>query len=360
MLYVLHSGNMYGTERMALATISGMDEYARRVVFAPGSAQAGSVVAAALGAGFDCVSFHDRRSLFIALLPWFRRHRRVDLIGTGVTESYFGFLFAKLFGVDLRQLHVVHGGTEDWHAYGKKRKLNFIPVRLIAVSGFVRRKLVEFGVRPTAITVIDNFLTERQWRRSPRRVSYDSASPLARPIAPGRLKVAVVSRIEPLKRIHLLIDVVEQHGLMDVDFHVYGDGSELEALRARCAHLPNVHLHGYEAAVAERLTEADVFLHLCPVEPFGLAVLEAFAAKVVALVPDEGGAASLVEEGVTGWHFRSDDVADLAARLREIRAKGGVELQAVAEFAFDELKNRFSERRGLENYRASLLEASTF
>ena len=61
-------------------------------------------------------------------------------------------------------------------------------------------------------------------------------------------------------------------------------------------------------------------MHTCPEEPFGLVVLEAMAADVPVLVPDRGGPDFIVEAGVSGFKFRADDAADLAARLADLAA----------------------------------------
>lgn len=54
-------------------------------------------------------------------------------------------------------------------------------------------------------------------------------------------------------------------------------------------------------------------------ETFGLCVSEAAARGVPAIVSDATGAAERVENGVTGWHFRSGDAEDLVRYLRHVR-----------------------------------------
>ena len=51
----------------------------------------------------------------------------------------------------------------------------------------------------------------------------------------------------------------------------------------------------------------DLLVHTCAEEPFGLVVLEAFAAGVPVLVPNAGGSASLVCDGDTGFHFAASE-----------------------------------------------------
>jgi glycosyltransferase involved in cell wall biosynthesis len=51
-----------------------------------------------------------------------------------------------------------------------------------------------------------------------------------------------------------------------------------------------------------------------------LIILEALATRTPLLVSDLGGMAELVEQGVTGYHFRAGDPADLAVKLAELVA----------------------------------------
>ena len=134
LFYVLNSGNLYGTERMALATLAGFPDYAERVVLAPPATSSTAVLGAARAAGYSTAEYLTRKEFVRALLPWLMRYRQIDMIGTGVGQSYMSYVLSILFCVHLRQLQVAHGGTEAWHAYGRKRPLNRIPVRLIAVS----------------------------------------------------------------------------------------------------------------------------------------------------------------------------------------------------------------------------------
>ena len=354
LVYVLNSGNLYGTERMALATLAGMESYDRRVVFAPRPSGSASVADAASAAGFDTVTFQTRPDFVRSLLPWLLRYRRVDMISTGVGQCYMAHSLAKLLFVRFRQLLVVHGGTEDWHAYGKKKALNHIPVGIVAVSGYVHDKLVAHGVRPGAISVIDNFLDDAERDAHPPRPPYDAAEHGARPVTRTAVRVAVVSRVDAIKRIDLLVETIERHGLAEFTFDVYGTGKDLEALSTRAAGLPNLHFHGFVPGVADQLAEADLLLHLCPVEPFGLVVLEAYRSRLLVLVPDQGGAGALVDDGSTGLQFRADDRDDLARALRGFLLLPDAARQNIVDAAAVALDESYSQQQGLRRYREAL------
>ncbi|MFZ4703497.1 MAG: glycosyl transferase, partial [Candidatus Methylumidiphilus sp.] len=74
-------------------------------------------------------------------------------------------------------------------------------------------------------------------------------------------------------------------------------------------------------------------------------------AGVPVLVPDRGGAAGLVEEGVSGFHFRANDADDLAAVLRRLRQMPMAELNDIAIAADRRLRDCYSSTAGLVKYR---------
>jgi glycosyltransferase involved in cell wall biosynthesis len=157
-----------------------------------------------------------------------------------------------------------------------------------------------------------------------------------------------------MKRIDILVGVVKQYGLADFQFDVYGTGSELDSLREQAAGLANLRFHGFVADVSLRLANADFLLHLCPDEPFGLVILEAFASKLVAIVPDTGGAGDLVEDGRTGLRFRANDLADLRRVLDLAKTMPAERLQGMADAGAAMIEERFSQKEGLRRYREAL------
>lgn len=108
---------------------------------------------------------------------------------------------------------------------------------------------------------------------------------------------------------------------------------------------------GFRDDVAHRYAASDLLIHTCPTEPFGLVILEAMAARIPVLVPDSGGAASLVEDGVTGFIFRANDPAHLAQRLEELRNADPAVLNRVVENSAIQLQKRFSVDAARVRYR---------
>lgn len=345
LVYALHSGNLYGTERMALATLQGLRNRFDPVLLAP----PGPALAEAARLGIPGESFANPREFALRLRPWLARHRRLAFVATGVVHSLAFLALNVWYRRQSVHLHLVHGGTDERLSYGRKRLLNPTAVKLVAVSGFVRERLIANGAAPGKIWVIENFLTDERVRSAPRRLPFASA---------GVRNVVIVSRIDPIKRVDLLLDALDRHPeLGALSFRILGSGWDLEKLRARAAERhPNVHFLGFTEAVAEELAAADLLLHLCPSEPFGLAILEAMAAGVPVLVPDSGGTALLVEEGVSGSRFRADDAEALAARLRELHDAPAEVLNRWVAGGDRALATRFSQTERLSDYERLLAE----
>lgn len=349
LVYVLHGGNLYGTEKMGLVTVEALGEYQRRVILAPPAWAGGSVPAvldSAAEIGLEAVRFDDRRSLAGQLWGIFRREPSVDVITTSITQSLLVTTLAAAAGTHLRHLHAVHGGHTT--NYGWKRLLLPLNVRFMAVSTHVKQILIDSGVPEGRIVVAENFVDDRTDSSVPTRATY-VARGLRADGAP--IRVVLVGRADPVKRLDLVIDAVATGELQDMCFDIFGAGPDLDELRSMALPFDNVLFHGYDADVASRLATADIFLHTCEIETFGLVVLEAFQAGVVVVVPDEGGTATLVEPGRTGLLYRARDVPDMVRALRRAASLAGEELDAMASTARGELTARFSRDQGARVYR---------
>jgi glycosyltransferase involved in cell wall biosynthesis len=235
-------------------------------------------------------------------------------------------------------------------SYGRKRLLNRFRVTFVAVSAFVRERLLAHGVRADRVAVIENFLAPEQIAAAPRRKRF---------ARPGVHRVVVVSRTDPIKRIDLLLDALDLDEELSqrLEVRILGAGSDLVSLRARAAACnPNVDFVGFVAEVSAELAASDCLVHLCPVEPFGLAILESMAADVPVLVADSGGAGALIDEGITGFHFRANDAGDLRRRLQELADAPPALLNRVVDGGRHALKSRFSAPARIRDYSELLME----
>lgn len=349
LMYILHAGNLYGTERMALATIVGLrDEFQPLLVTPPGT-----VVDEARRLEVPVAVFRSRFELAACMRRFFAERSDIVVVATGIVHSVIATALNAAYRRRLVHLHVVHGGSDDVHSYGRKKLLNRAGVTFVAVSDFVRDRLRSYGVRADRIRVIENFVPEMQSENSPHRASF-SGEPVRR--------VIVISRLDRVKRVHLLLDALEAcPELSALDVKIFGGpGDDYEEIRRRVSRShPNVQLMGFAADIAEQLARSDLLVHLCPTEPFGLGVIEAMAADVPVLVPDGGGAGAIVQHGVTGYRFRTDDRGDLVRQLQAVVRSTPDQLNRVVANGRRLLLTRFSPAARLDDYRALMTGAGS-
>ena len=345
LLYALHSGCLYGTERMALATAQALGPEFRTIIIAP----EGPVHEEARRLGFETIVFRNMFQFLHDIRPFYSGSRQVAAISTRVVHSLGTALWERIYWRRSANLQVVHGGTDERLSYGRKRLLQYFGVKQVAVSNFVRERLLANGSRPSAVSVIENFLTDERANEAPRRKVFDRG---------GVRRVLIVSRLDPIKRVGLLMDAIDADPtLRGMEFRVLGSGAEEKELRQRAANgYPNVEIVGFSNRAAEEMAEADMLLHLCPEEPFGLAILEAMAARLPLLVADAGGAGPIVEPGVSGRHFRANDARSLAGQLNWFRTAPAAELNGMVDAATARLNSQYSAAAGAQQYRRLIEE----
>jgi glycosyltransferase involved in cell wall biosynthesis len=294
--------------------------------------------------GFETRRFQTTVQLAKQIWNILSQFKSLTFVSTLPRYSAICMAMNLVFFRKIRHIQMIHGGGNDQEDYKSLRRFNPFKMTVITVSDYCKDQLVNLGVRPDHIEVVGNFLTRQQEMSMPRRTTFESD---------GVRNVAIVSRIDPPKRVDLLLDALDQRGeeLRDIKFRIFGWGPDLDRLRERAGKYPNVEFVGYVDNVAAELAKSDLLVHTCPVEAFGLAVLEAMTANLPALVPDHGGTAMLINDGETGFTFHSDDAKDLAARLVELKNAPARLLNKIALSARKSCEGRFSAESSLAKYR---------
>jgi glycosyltransferase involved in cell wall biosynthesis len=332
---------------MALATMVELADQYDGTLFAP----AGPVHKEATRLGFRSYLFNSQYNLLCQLVPVVRVQRNIAYFATAVPHSLIMVLLGFLFRIRVAHIHMVHGGTDERLSYGRKKLLRFFRIRFVAVSDFVRMRLVAHDAPRKQIEVIENFLATDYTAQIPQRGAFDKI---------GVRRAIVISRIDPIKRIDLLLDAMDQQpALAALPIRILGAGSDFDQLKARAsANNPNVEFVGVSNSVGRELASTDLLIHLCPDEPFGLAILEAFTAGVPVLVPNTGGAGSLVEHGKTGLKFKANSVEDLARQLQYLMNMPASILNRIAGSAREQLDTRFQPHAQGNRYRNLIQEAT--
>jgi glycosyltransferase involved in cell wall biosynthesis len=126
-----------------------------------------------------------------------------------------------------------------------------------------------------------------------------------------------VGRLTPEKGVETLLDAWAQLGSR-VPLFIAGDGPLTALVQARAALNPGIRFLGRQSREQVNALMGQARLLVFPsewAEPFGLTLIEAFAAGLPVVASQVGAAASIVEHGVTGRHFQPGNAADLAAQV---------------------------------------------
>jgi alpha-1,6-mannosyltransferase len=156
-----------------------------------------------------------------------------------------------------------------------------------------------------------------------------------RELVDARAKLFVgVGRFAVEKRWDVVLDAfiaVRARGV-DATLVLFGDGPERAAMEARVAGRGDVKFMGFvtdRAPLASAFASADLLLHGCPYETFGLGVAEAMACALPVVVPDEGGACESVDLSC-GATYRALDAEACAAAIEGMLRRAPADLRAKA------------------------------
>jgi glycosyltransferase involved in cell wall biosynthesis len=345
LIYALQNGNLYGPQRMALATLDGLRGEFKPFIFA----HEGAVISEARKMGFDAQSYKGAMDFAMKLRRILAEHQELRFFATELFHSKSMIWLNTFYRRKVTHLNIVSGCAANVASYKKRSKLDDYDVTFVTHHEFIKERLIARGARQEHIRVIENFLSEKRKADLPRKLPFKSN---------GVKKVFVISQLEPMKRVDLLLDALDLlPSLSSLEFTIFGNGSQFEQLKKRATqNNPNVNFAGFDENVATKLPDADLFLNFCPVESTGLGMLEAMASNVPVLVSDGGETGSAISHNVNGFTFRANDAAHLGQRLGELSKTKFDQLNAIVKGAKHLLNIRFSPETSIEKYRRTLTE----
>lgn len=198
----------------------------------------------------------------------------------------------------------------------EKRILARFP-RVIAVSVPIRDELIRTGSRPERITVINNGIDHRVFRRD--RSSREKVR-RALHLNPDAIVIAGVGRLEIEKRFDLLIEALARlrPRYPRVELVIVGEGTVRPALERQSAALGvsgAVRLSGHQSDIVELHSAFDLFVQTSEREGTPNALLEAMALETPAVATNVGGTAELMTDGVHGLLVEKNNAPALAAAM---------------------------------------------
>ena len=251
---------------------------------------------------FRVETAHVRFFDYFSAVPWLARLRGVRRIV--FTESNGGEYTPGFWKAPLIRL--------------RTRLLCHPITRVIAISDFIRRRLVAVGIPERKIHLVYNGIDTEAFHPGP-----STRAELGLAIPPDELLLLTLSALVPIKNVDLLIRAcaVLRDWNIPARLLIAGDGPmrrQLEQLAAALGVADHVCFLGHSSKPASLLQAADIFLLATSGEAFGHVLAEAQACGVPAIGSRSGGIGEIIEHEATGLTVPSGDPQAFAAAIARL------------------------------------------
>ena len=225
--------------------------------------------------------------------------------GHNLVTTLLMYLAAISCGKKVKTFTTVHG-------VGKEVFFKYAPGKLVAVSKYVKNRLISVGIPHKKVEVIYNgFIDLNTFPVSPNYYGKNSGECI------NIINVAMMTGGKGHER------VIEAFSSVCKDFPkitltLVGDGICKKQLIQYCEQLgiqEKVKFVGVSYEVKRLLSESDIFVHLPNSETFGMVVLEAMAAGLGVLTCNVGGIPELIDSGENGI-IVDHDFTKISSNLR--------------------------------------------
>ena len=293
----------------------------------------------------------------------FTVRRLVNLIRRGGYDTVFSCLVhanataaaASLLLPDVRFVQCIQTTqpTPRWH-WRAQAIAHHAAEAMVVPSASVARAVQEWsGVPRSKIIIIPNGVEPAEFAGLSEPIDEaceDSTTPQTR-----RRAVGFVGRLDPIKRIPDLLQAVDQLA-GKVHLHVFGDGAEREAIRAKVEELGIenlVTLHGSVPRPHEAFEQIELLVLPSAAEGFPMVVIEAMAAGVPVIGTDVPGIRDAIVHGRTGLLVPPGSPGQLAEAIDEVLYNPRLRRALRAEAQRD-VAERFSWESIIPQYRKVL------
>jgi len=179
-----------------------------------------------------------------------------------------------------------------------------------AVSASLKNDTLDTFQVTNPIQVIPNFINLERYQVEANRAFKQQLCPN------GERLIIHVSNFRKVKRVDDVIKVFASiYEEVNAKLLLIGDGPERYNIELLCRSLgcfEDVHFYGKNSSIEPLLKMGDLFLLPSKTESFGLAALEAMAARVPVISTNAGGLSEVNEHGVSGFLSNVGDVQDMA------------------------------------------------
>ena len=169
------------------------------------------------------------------------------------------------------------------------------------------------------------------------------------------IRIINVGRFTATKNQQFLVDVTQElikRGRR-VEVVMLGKGEEHENVKAKVTanNLEQIiSMPGAKANMADYYAAANVYVHVCRHEPFGLVLLEAMASGLPVVSLDGRGNRSLIEQGENGYMLQSEDPVAFADAIEKVLR------DKAAYLAMSAKALAFAKKYDIEEYVTKLIQ----
>jgi glycosyltransferase involved in cell wall biosynthesis len=306
---IMHSHECGGAEKHTLLLMQELIKRGHRVTYAGPPDSWLRRQCDGSGVPSLSVAMHGTYDLAsVAKLAGFAVKNRVDLLHGHCTRGafYAGFA-ARLSG--LPSLATAH----STNAYQNFHRVD----RVIAVSEAVRRFLIEKSVPADRISLVYNGIP------APAPLPPETRAVMRRRLglADSDKALCLVARFLSAKGHDLALEAVARLDDPRVRLFFVGkaEGEWLSQIVGRVRELKlerRVFFLGHQEKVYEILSAMDLYVAPSRREALSLAILEALSLGLPALVSDTGGNPEIIENGINGLLFPSENVVEMARAIK--------------------------------------------
>ncbi|MBU0757909.1 MAG: glycosyltransferase family 4 protein [Nanoarchaeota archaeon] len=190
-------------------------------------------------------------------------------------------------------------------------KFAILGVKIISVSDFTKKRLVDAGINHKKIAVIPNGIDLKKYGTKKETKKKDSNS------------ICYVGRLVEHKGVNDLIHAVSlvKKKIFDVNLTIVGDGPEkktLEILTKKLRLENSVNFRGYvkdHEEVVDIIRSSEVLIHPGTVEGFGIILIEAMACQTPYVASSIDVFREVTEDGKGGLLFKVMNSEDLAEKI---------------------------------------------
>lgn len=293
-----------------------------------------------------------------AKIAGFCKQNTIELIHAHQCTPWFYSALSRLFYPAPKLLFEEHGRHYPEKLSRKKNVVNrmviqWLTSKIVAVSEDVKRRLVTYeGLSRDRINVIYNGTNFPEVLSKERKEALRTSFGVRK----DDFLVGTVGRLDPIKNLPMLVKAIAKAREKNkaVKCLLVGDGPEREML-VQMATVLNVHkdiiFAGYRADATDIVQCMNLFVLCSFSEGTSMALLEAMAAGIPAVVTDVGGNPELIRQGENGWVIPSDADIDLVSAIDEA-CNLPEKREKMAQEATSCFCRRFSFNHMLENYQA--------